>query len=66
MLLDSRVIELIISSEFTRKLQKIKRFIYIRNMNSSFNKEGRIEHIVEINIYYQKYRERIEINIIGR
>jgi len=66
MLLDSRVIELIISSEFTRKLQKIKRFIYIRNMNSSFNKEGPIEHIVEINIYYQKYRERIEINIIGR
>jgi len=66
MLLDSKVIELIISSEFTRKLKKIKRFIYVRNMNSSFNKEGQIEHIVEINIYYQKYRERIEINIIGR
>ena len=29
-----------------------------------FNKEGPIEHIVEVNIYYQEYRERMEIDII--
>ena len=30
----------------------IERPIYVRNMNSSFNKERPIEHIVEVNIYY--------------
>ena len=29
------------------------------------NKEGPIENIVEVNIYYQKYRKRMEINVIG-
>jgi len=56
-LLDSRVTELVISLEFARKqefkLKKIERPIYIRNVNGSFNKKGLIEHIVEINIYYQ-------------
>ena len=56
--------------EFTRKqgfkLKKIDRLIYMRNVNSSFNKERSIEHTVEVNIYYQRYRERIEINMIGR
>ena len=56
-LLDSRVTELVISLELARKqefkLKKIERPIYIRNVNGSFNKKGLIEHIVEINIYYQ-------------
>ena len=60
--------ELIMSSEFVRKqefkLKKIERSIYIRNMDSSFNKERSIEHIVEVNIYYQEYRERMEIDVI--
>jgi len=30
-----------------------------------FNKEEPIENIVEVNIYYQGYRERIEIDVIG-
>jgi len=47
------------------KLKKIERFIYVRNIDSSFNKKESIEHIVEVNIYYQEYRERIEINVIG-
>jgi len=55
MLLDSRVISLVISLEFVRKqgfkLNKIKRPIYIRNINGSFNKKRPIEHIVEVNIY---------------
>ena len=33
-------------------------------MNGSFNKEGSIEYIVEVNIYYQGHRERIVINVI--
>ena len=67
-LLDSGAIGLVISSEFARKqefkLKKIEKPIYIRNVESSFNKEGPIKHIVEVNIYYQEHRERMEINVI--
>ena len=60
-LLDSGVIELVISLEFTRKqefkLKKIEHSIYVRKMNRIFNKEGLIEHIVEVNIYYQRHRK---------
>jgi len=55
MLLDSGIMGLVMSLEFARKqgfkLKKIKRLIYIRNVNSSFNKKRPIEHIVEVNIY---------------
>jgi len=34
------------------------------NVDSSFNKKGLIEHIIEVNIYYQGHGERIEINVI--
>ena len=65
-LLDSGMTELVMSSEFVRKqefkLKKIKRPIYIRNMDSSFNKKRSIEYIVEVNIYYQGYRERMKID----
>jgi len=68
-LLDSGVTELVMSLEFARKqwfkLKKIERLIYIRNVDGMFNKEGLIEHTVEVNIYYQEHRERMEINIIG-
>ena len=68
MLLNSGVTGLVMSLEFARKqefkLKKIERPIYIRNVNSFFNKEGLIEHIVKINIYYQEYRKRMEINKI--
>jgi len=68
-LLDSGAMRLVMSSEFIRKqefrLKKIERPIYVRNMNSSFNKERPIEHIVEVNIYYQGHRERTEIDVIG-
>jgi len=54
-LLDSRAIELVISLKFVRKfkLKKIKRPIYMRNINGTFNRKGLIEHTVEVNIYYQ-------------
>ena len=38
----------------------------MRNMNGTFNKKGPIEHTVEINIYYQEYRKKTEIDVIGR
>ena len=67
--LDSEETGLVMSPEFTRrqgfKLKKIDRPIYVRNVDGSFNKEGPIEHTVEVNIYYQGHRERIEINVIG-
>jgi len=34
-------------------------------MDNSFNKEELIEYIVEVNIYYQGYRKRTEIDVIG-
>jgi len=67
-LLNSSVIGLIISSEFAKKqdfkLKKLDKPIYVRNMDSLLNKEEPIEHMVEINIYYQEHRERTEINVI--
>ena len=57
MLLDSSVIKLVISSEFTRKWRfkrkKIERPIYIRNINSFFDKKRSIKYMIEVNIYYQ-------------
>jgi len=68
-LLDSGATGLVMSSEFARKqefkLKKIDRPIYMKNIDGSFNQEGLIEHTVEVNIYYQGYRERMEINVIG-
>ena len=62
-LLDSGTTELVISLEFAKKqwfkLKKIKRPIYVRNMNSFFNKKRSIEHTVEVNIYYQEHRKRL-------
>jgi len=34
------------------KLKKIKRLIYIKNMDGTFNKEEPIKNTVEVNFYY--------------
>ena len=69
-LLNSRVTELVMSSEFTRKqefkLKKIENPIYVRNVDRIFNKEGPIENTVKVNIYYQRYKERTKIDMIRR
>ena len=44
----------------------MERPIYIRNIDETFNKERLIENMVEVNIYYQGYRERMEIDVIRR
>jgi len=68
-LLDSRATGLVMSFEFAKKqgfkLKKLERPIHVRNVDGSLNKERPIEHIVEVNIYYQEYRERTEIDVIG-
>ena len=67
--MDSGATGLVMSSEFARKqgfkLKKIKNPIYVRNVDGMFNKERLIENTVEVNIYYQEHRERMEINVIG-
>ena len=68
-LLDSNATRLVMSLEFVRKqrfkLKKIERPIYMRNVDGTLNKEEPIEHTVEVNIYYQGHRERMEIDVIG-
>ena len=68
-LLDSGAIELVIISEFARKqgfkFKKIENPIYIRNVDGMMNKEGLIENTVKVNIYYQEYKKRTEIDVIG-
>jgi len=68
-LLDSGATGLVMSSEFARKqsfkLKKLERPINMRNVDGLFNKEGPIKNMVEVNIYYQGHRERIEIDVIG-
>ena len=68
-LLDSGVTRLVMSLEFARKqsfkLKKLERLMNVRNVDGSLNKEGPIEHMVEVNIYYQGHRERTEIDVIG-
>jgi len=67
-LLDSRATGLVMSSEFAKKqgfkLKKLERPINVRNVDGSFNKEELIENTVKVNIYYQGYRERMEIDVI--
>jgi len=67
-LLDSGATELVMSLEFARrqgfKLKKLDRPMYVKNVDGLLNKEEPIEHMVEVNIYYQGYRERTEIDVI--
>ena len=68
-LLDSGATGLVMSSEFARKqgfkLKKLERPMNVRNVGGSLNKEGPIEHTVEVNIYFKGHRERMEIDVIG-
>ena len=67
-LLDSETTGLVMSSEFARKqdfkLKKLERPMQVRNVDRTFNQEGPIKNMVEINIYYQGHRERTEIDVI--
>jgi len=56
--------------KFVRKygfrLKKLERPNYMRNVDSIFNKEGSIEYTMKVNLYYKRYKERTEINIVER
>ena len=68
-LLDSGATRLVMSSEFTKKqgfkLKRLERLMNVRNVDGSLNKEGPIEYTVEVNIYYQGHKKRMEIDVIG-
>ena len=51
-LLDTGVAGLVMSSEFTRKMEfKIEKSIYVQNIDNSFNKKGPIKYMMKMNIY---------------
>ena len=67
-LLDSGAMGLVMSLEFAKKqgfkLKKLEKSMYVRNVDGLLNKKGLIEYTVEVNIYYQEYKERTEIDVI--
>ena len=67
-LLDSGATELVMSLEFVRKnkfkKKKLKRLIYIRNVDSTFNYEGPIEYMVEVELLYRGHKNKTEIDVI--
>jgi len=67
-LLNSGTMGLVMSLEFAKrqgfKLKKMERPIYVRNVDRTFNKKRPIENTVKVNIYYQRHRERKEIDVI--
>jgi len=66
-LFDNSITRLAISSEFVRKQRfKLKKIERPRNVDNSFNKKKPIEHMVKMNIYYQRHREKTEIDMIGK
>jgi len=69
-LLNSGVTGLVMSSEFAKKqgfkLKKLERPMNVRNVDGLLNKKGPIEYTVEVNIYNQGHRERMEIDMIRR
>jgi len=68
-LLDSKVTKLVMSLEFARKnkfrKKKLDRLIYMRNVDGTFNHEGPIKHIVNVDLFYRGHKEITEIEVIG-
>jgi len=68
-LLDSEATGIVMSLEFARKqgfkLKKLERPMQVRNVDGILNKEGPIENMVKVNLYYQGHVERTEIGVIG-
>jgi len=69
MLLDSKTTRLVMSEEFARKHRfrriKLQRLIYVRNMDRILNYAGLIVDIVEVEIFFKRYKERTLIDVIG-
>ena len=67
-LLDSRATGLVMSEEFARKYRfrrtKLKRLIYVRNMDGMLNYAGPIVGTVEVEIFFKKHKERTSIDVM--
>jgi len=68
-LLDSRATELVMSEEFARKHKfrrmELKRPVYVRNVDGTFNYAGPIRDTVEVEIFFKGHKERMSIDVIG-
>ena len=68
-LLDSSAIGLVISKEFARrhnfKKTKLERPVYVRNMDGMLNYMEPIVNMVEVEIFFKEYKERMSIDVIG-
>jgi len=66
-LLDSGVMELIISKEFARRNKfrrtKLERPVYMRNVDSMLNYAGPIVDTVEVEIFFKGHKERTLIDV---
>ena len=67
-LLDSRATKLVMSEEFAKKHRfrrtKLKRLVYVRNIDGILNYVGPIVDIVEVEIFFKGHKERTSINVI--
>ena len=67
-LLDSEATELVISEEFARKHKfkrtKLERLVYVRNVHGMLNYVGSIVNIVEMEIFFKGYKERMLMDVI--
>ena len=68
-LLDNGATELVISEEFVRKHRfrrtKLEKLIYMRNVDGILNYTEPIVNIVEMEIFFKGYKERMLIDRIG-
>ena len=68
-LLDSGVTGLVISEEFAKKHRfrrtKLERLVYVRNMDGMLNYVEPIVDIVEVEMFFKGYKERMSIDVIG-
>ena len=68
-LLDSKATRLVKSEELARKHRfrriKLERLIYVRNVDRILNYAGLIVDIVEVEIFFKRYKERTLIDVIG-
>ena len=66
-LLDSGMIEIFIDKKiairYGFKLQKLKRLVLVRNVNSINNSKGAIIYQIKVNIYYKNHIEKIRIDV---
>ena len=68
-LLDSGTTGLVMSLEFVKKnkfkKKRLERPIYVRNVDSTFNYEELIEHMVKVEFFFKGQKERTLIDVIG-